>query len=93
MSVRVDKPVQAACANGRSESIDENHFMRDAASLPGPLMMTPKLAASSTNRKAITMTHYWDEFSKSLAQPIARRESLRQMGAALTATVLALHDF
>jgi hypothetical protein len=35
------------------------------------------------------MTHHWDEFSKSLAQPVPRRESLRRLGAVFTATVLA----
>jgi hypothetical protein len=35
------------------------------------------------------MAHFWDEFSKSLAQPVPRRESLRRLGIALTATVLA----
>jgi hypothetical protein len=34
------------------------------------------------------MAHFWDEFSKSLAQPVERRESLRRLGIALTATVL-----
>jgi hypothetical protein len=35
------------------------------------------------------MTHHWDEFSKSLAEPVPRRESLRRLGIALTATVLS----
>ena len=35
------------------------------------------------------MTNPWDEFSKSLAQPVPRRESLRRLGAVFTATVLA----
>lgn len=39
--------------------------------------------------KAITMSHHWDEFSKSLAEPVPRRESLRRLGIALTATVLS----
>jgi hypothetical protein len=34
------------------------------------------------------MTDHWDEFSKSLAEPVPRRESLRRLGIALTATVL-----
>ncbi len=34
------------------------------------------------------MSH-WDEFSKSLAEPVPRRESLRRLGIALTATVLS----
>ena len=34
------------------------------------------------------MSHHWDEFSKSLAEPLPRRESLRRLGLALTATVL-----
>jgi hypothetical protein len=35
------------------------------------------------------MTHHWDEFSKSLAQPLPRRESLRRLGIALAGTVLS----
>lgn len=34
------------------------------------------------------MSNHWDEFSKSLAEPLPRRESLRRLGFALTATVL-----
>jgi len=34
------------------------------------------------------MPNLWDEFSKSLAEPVPRRESLRRLGLALTATVL-----
>src|SRR4051794_6236611 len=34
------------------------------------------------------MTHRWDEFSKALAEPIPRRESLRQLGAVLAGAVL-----
>lgn len=34
------------------------------------------------------MSNHWDEFSKSLAEPVPRRESLRRLGSALTATVL-----
>ncbi len=40
-------------------------------------------------RKALTMSQHWDEFSKSLAEPVPRRESLRRLGIALTATVLS----
>ena len=29
--------------------------------------------------KEATMTDHWDEFSKSLAQPLPRRESLRRL--------------
>jgi hypothetical protein len=35
------------------------------------------------------MSHHWDEFSKSLAQPLARRESLRRLGIALAGAVLS----
>ncbi len=35
------------------------------------------------------MTHQWDEFSKSLAQPLPRRESLRRLGIALAGAVLS----
>jgi hypothetical protein len=35
------------------------------------------------------MTHHWDEFSKSLAQPLPRRESLRRLGIALAGAVLS----
>lgn len=35
------------------------------------------------------MTHQWDEFSKSLAEPLPRRESLRRLGAVLAGAVLA----
>jgi hypothetical protein len=35
------------------------------------------------------MSHHWDEFSKSLAQPLPRRESLRRLGIALAGTVLS----
>ena len=34
------------------------------------------------------MTHHWDEFSKSLAEPVPRGESLRRLGIAISATVL-----
>src|SRR6476660_8802601 len=35
------------------------------------------------------MTHQWDEFSKSLAQPVPRRESLRRLGVVLAGAVLS----
>jgi hypothetical protein len=35
------------------------------------------------------MTNPWDEFSKSLAQPLPRRESLRRLGIALAGAVLS----
>ncbi len=35
------------------------------------------------------MTHHWDEISKTLAEPLPRRESLRRLGAVLTGTVLS----
>jgi hypothetical protein len=35
------------------------------------------------------MTHHWDEFSKSLAQPLPRRESLRRLGMALAGVALS----
>src|SRR4051812_39813457 len=35
-----------------------------------------------------TMTHPWDEFSKSLAEEVPRRESLRRLGAVLAGAVL-----
>src|SRR5262245_25010961 len=35
------------------------------------------------------MTSHWDEFSKSLAQPLHRRESLRRLGVALAGVVLS----
>jgi hypothetical protein len=35
------------------------------------------------------MTHHWDEFSKSLAEPLPRRESLRRLGVVLTGAVLS----
>lgn len=35
------------------------------------------------------MTHQWDEFSKSLAEPVPRRESLRRLGFALAGVVLS----
>src|SRR4051812_35456994 len=34
------------------------------------------------------MTHHWDEFSKSLAEPVPRRESLRRLGALVAGAVL-----
>ena len=34
------------------------------------------------------MSHQWDEFSKSLAEPVPRRESLRRLGAVLAGAVL-----
>src|SRR3954469_222113 len=34
------------------------------------------------------MTHHWDEFSKSLAEPVPRRESLRRLGIVLAGIVL-----
>jgi hypothetical protein len=34
------------------------------------------------------MTHHWDEFSKSLAQPVPRRETLRRLGLVFAGTVL-----
>jgi hypothetical protein len=34
------------------------------------------------------MSQYWDEFSKSLAEPLPRRESLRRLGIAVTTTIL-----
>jgi hypothetical protein len=58
--------------------------MGHAASFPLFHPSTPKLAASATKRKATTMTSYWDEFSKSLAE-----ESLpRRNGAALAGGVV-----
>lgn len=35
------------------------------------------------------MSHSWDELSKSLAEPVPRRESMRRLGAYLTGAVLA----
>jgi hypothetical protein len=35
------------------------------------------------------MTHHWDEFSKSLAEPIPRRESLRRLGVVFAGAVLS----
>jgi hypothetical protein len=35
------------------------------------------------------MTHCWDEFSKSLAEPLPRRESLRRLGAVFAGAVLS----
>jgi hypothetical protein len=35
------------------------------------------------------MTHPWDEFSKSLAEPVPRRESLRRLGLVFTGAALA----
>jgi hypothetical protein len=34
------------------------------------------------------MTHHWDEFSKSLAEPLPRRESLRRLGVVVAGAVL-----
>src|SRR5690242_15633960 len=34
------------------------------------------------------MSHHWDEFSKSLAEPVPRRESLRRLGIVLAGAVL-----
>src|SRR5262249_29499216 len=36
-----------------------------------------------------TMTHEWDELSKLLAEPVARRESMRRIGFALAGVVLS----
>jgi hypothetical protein len=36
----------------------------------------------------MNMTSQWDEFSKSLAEPLPRRESLRRLGAVVTGAVL-----
>ena len=41
---------------------------------------TTRLTIPSRN-EVPTMTHRWDEFSKSLAEPVPRRESLRRLGA------------
>jgi hypothetical protein len=35
------------------------------------------------------MTHQWDEFSKSFAEPVPRRESLRRLGFVLAGAVLS----
>ncbi len=35
------------------------------------------------------MTHHWDELSKTLAEPLPRRESLRRLGVVLTGAVLS----
>jgi hypothetical protein len=35
------------------------------------------------------MTHRWDEFSKSLAEPVPRRESLKRLGAVLAGAVVS----
>jgi hypothetical protein len=35
------------------------------------------------------MSHHWDEFSKSLAQPLPRRESLRRLAVALAGAVIS----
>jgi hypothetical protein len=35
------------------------------------------------------MTHHWDEFSKSLAQPLPRRESLRRLGLFVAGAVFS----
>src|SRR5262249_54670441 len=35
------------------------------------------------------MTHHWDEFSKLLAEPVPRRESMRRIGLALAGVVLS----
>ena len=35
------------------------------------------------------MTHHWDEFSKSLAEPLPRRESLRRLGLVVSGAVLS----
>jgi hypothetical protein len=34
------------------------------------------------------VSQHWDEFSKSLAEPVPRRESLRRLGLVMTATIL-----
>ena len=49
----------------------------------------PKLAASATRRKRSTMSHQWDEFSKSLAEPVPRRETLRRLGLVLAGALLS----
>jgi hypothetical protein len=36
-----------------------------------------------------TMTYQWDEFSKSLAEPVPRRESLRRLGFVFAGAVLS----
>lgn len=36
----------------------------------------------------IVMSQHWDEFSKSLAEPLPRRESLKRLGLVMTATIL-----
>jgi len=35
------------------------------------------------------MSHQWDEFTKSLAEPVPRRESLRRLGAVFAGAILA----
>jgi hypothetical protein len=35
------------------------------------------------------MTNHWDEFSKSLAQPVPRRETLRRLGLVISGTLLS----
>jgi hypothetical protein len=44
--------------------------------------------AFACEREIATMSNHWDEFSKSLAEPVPRRESLRRLGLALSAAVL-----
>src|SRR5262249_19713017 len=39
-------------------------------------------------RKGSTMSHEWDEFCKSLAEPVPRRETLRRLGFLFAGAVL-----
>src|SRR5262245_49293322 len=50
----------------------------------------PTIRLHMPPRKEIpTMTHPWDEFSKSLAESVPRRESLRRLGVVFAGAVLS----
>jgi hypothetical protein len=50
--------------------------------------LTTDYGQLTTHIKEPTMTHHWDELSKSLAQPLPRRDSLRRLGLVVAGAVL-----
>src|SRR5262249_20552464 len=63
-------------------SLERNVSLGDRSS-PTTGLRTP------SGNEVPTMTHQWDEFSKSLAEPVPRRESLRRLGFALAGVALS----
>ena len=63
--------------------------MWEAASFSNSDWFRPKLAASATSRRGSTMSYEWDEFSKSIAEAVPRRESLRRLGVMVAGALLS----